>query len=123
MLPEQIRCTWGHVDIAIVVGGGALVQFILQLGVIMIAARTSGYLFRHFLHLPHLLGHVAAGILIGTFALGGQQLFGFPALFPPMTGILPVSESLYAMASVGSIIQSDPPSGRLSEVYRPLVLG
>ena len=63
-------------------------QLILQLGVILVAAHTSGYLFRRFLHLPHLLGHVTAGIVIGPFALGGLQLFGFPALFPAISGII-----------------------------------
>ena len=102
--PVPILCPWEYVDIASLEGGEAMVQFILQLGVVLIAARTCGYLFRQILHLPHLLGHVAAGILIGPFALGGLHLFGFPALFPASTGIIPVSTSLYAMASVGSIL-------------------
>ena len=55
MSPEKILCTWIQVDIATKVGSGTMVQFILQLGMILIAAHTSGSLFRHCLHLPYLL--------------------------------------------------------------------
>ena len=60
----------------------------LQLAAILVAAKVAGYFSKHYLHIPEVLGELAAGILIGPYLLGpalglftvplGQRLSGFP---------------------------------------------
>ena len=52
-------------------------RFILQLGVLVLAAKIGGRLF-HRWHMPRVLGELGAGLLIGPYLLGG---LAFP-LFP-----------------------------------------
>ena len=52
-----------------------MLQFILQLSVILIAARLGGSFFRRYLRLPRILGELTMGLIIGPYALGG---FAFP---------------------------------------------
>ena len=79
-----------------------------QLAAILAAAKVGGEIFERYLHTPSVLGELAAGILIGPFALGGLAIAGYtlfpePALHAGEVGV-PVSESLWAIAQVGSII-------------------
>ena len=82
-----------------------MTHLVLQLAVIILVSRISGYLFQRFLKQPRVLGELAAGMLIGPFALGGLSLFGTAPLFPRMEeGLLAVSPELYAFAVIASII-------------------
>ncbi len=86
-------------------GMGALMeQFVFQLAVIIIAARLGGMFFRRWLKMPDVLGELAAGMLIGPYALGGFSWGGLPPLFPPMDQIIPVSEPLYGLATMASVL-------------------
>lgn len=79
-------------------------ELALQVGAIIIAARLCGMLFKK-LNLPGVIGEMFAGILIGPYVLGHIPLPGFPeGLFPIASQSLPVSEPLYAIATVASII-------------------
>ncbi len=83
----------------------AMTQLVLQLAVIVLTARTAGWLCKRYLKLPADLGEIAAGILIGPFALGGIRLpvLGAP-LFPALPGAIPLSSELYGFAVLASII-------------------
>ena len=81
---------------------------VLQIGIILFAARIFGKLAKK-LHIPSVLGELVAGIIIGPYMLGGIgfHLHGFEnGLFPlPLPGAeISVSEPLYAIATIGSII-------------------
>lgn len=81
-----------------------MTQYILQLAVIMLAARMGGFLVKRFFNGPAALGELAAGMLIGPCALGAWHIPGWGPLFPPMAGIFPVSTELYALATLASIV-------------------
>lgn len=83
-----------------------ITRLIIQLAVILIAAKLSGEVCERFLKLPAVLGELAAGIIIGPFALGGWDLPAIGALFEhPAQGIsIPVSEGLWSIAQVGSVV-------------------
>ncbi|MBD3239639.1 MAG: sodium:proton exchanger, partial [Chitinivibrionales bacterium] len=82
-----------------------MTRFVMQLGVIVFAARIGGDLARK-LRLPSVIGELGAGILLGPSLLGAVGLPGFAqGLFPhPAGSVLPVSPELYAIATVASII-------------------
>ena len=52
-------------------------RFILQLGVLVLAAKIGGRLFNHW-HMPRLLGELGAGLLVGPHLMGGVSLPFFP---------------------------------------------
>lgn len=92
-------------------GGGhslthKMMILMLQLAVIMIAARVCGELFERFLKQPSVLGELAAGMIIGPYALGPYiDIFGSGPLFPLLMGAaVPVSEPLYGLATMASIV-------------------
>lgn len=78
----------------------------LQLGVILLAAKLFGEITERYLKQPSVLGELAAGIVIGPFALGG--MFSVPGiggvLFPVNVGAIPVSNELWAFAQIAAII-------------------
>ncbi|MCL2271940.1 MAG: cation:proton antiporter [Treponema sp.] len=77
---------------------------ILQLGIIFFAVRFFGSFVKK-LGIPQVLGELAAGIIIGPYALGAVKLPGFPhGIFPLETASIAVSTELYAFATVASII-------------------
>ncbi len=77
----------------------------LQLALIIIAARIGGEIFERFLKQPAVLGELAAGMLIGPYALGPYLgVLGIGPLFPLLDGSFPVSGELYGIATVASII-------------------
>jgi len=78
---------------------------VLQLAVVIIAARFVGHLFKHGLKQAAVLGELAAGILIGPYALGSIPLpiLNGP-LFPLELGPIPVRPELYGFAVVASIV-------------------
>ena len=88
-------------------------RLVIQLAVILIAAKLVGEAFERFLKMPAVLGELAAGIIIGPLALGGIELPFVGSLFElvPDTDheaalgpIDHISEPLWAIAQVGSIV-------------------
>ncbi len=91
--------------------GQSLTHLVFQLAVILLAAKVGGEVFERYLKAPAVLGELAAGVIIGPFALGGLDIPGVGPLFQarggPGTGELsaiPVSDSLWAIAQVGAIV-------------------
>ncbi len=82
-----------------------MTELVLQLGVILFAARIGGDLARR-VRLPSVIGELVAGMLIGPYLLGGIAFFGFPeGLFPlPEGQMLPVRPELYGIATIASIL-------------------
>ena len=77
---------------------------VLQLAVILISAKIFGYLVERYLKQPRVLGELAAGMIIGPYALGAIHLPGLEgSLFPLVEGTLPVSPELYGFAVFASI--------------------
>jgi Kef-type K+ transport system membrane component KefB len=95
----QAAATASHADLA-----HLMVQFVLQLAVIMIAARLGGSMFHRWLRLPRVLGELCSGMVIGPYALGGLCLPGFGVMFTPSPTGAAVSPELYALATLASII-------------------
>lgn len=86
-----------------------MTRLVIELGVILFAARAGGALFKR-LHFPSVLGELIAGIIIGPYLLGG---IGFGpegglfehGIFPIIEGsAIPVTNELYGIATVASII-------------------
>ena len=76
----------------------------LQIGIILFAVRFFGRLAKK-IGIPQVLGELIAGIVIGPYALGSTQIPGFPhGIFTLGEGTLAVSNELYAVASIASII-------------------
>lgn len=76
---------------------------VLQLGIIIFAARGGGILFEK-LRMPAIIGELTAGIIIGPYLLGGINL---PILNQPLFTAgetFPVSPQLYGFATVASVI-------------------
>ncbi len=79
-------------------------RLILQLGVVVLAAKLSGALAKR-VRLPALMGEVSAGLLLGPYALGSLPIPGFPdGLVPPADGAFPISLQLYGFAAVGAVV-------------------
>ena len=79
-----------------------MTQLVLQLAVILVAAKASGYFCQRFLKIPDVLGELGAGIIIGPHALGSVV-----GLFPEVASSGPglaVSPELYGIAVLASII-------------------
>ncbi len=78
---------------------------VLQLAVIITAARFFGWFVREKLHQSEVLGELASGMVIGPFLLGSLHIgiLGSP-LFPLTEGPIPVSPELYGIAVIGSIL-------------------
>lgn len=94
-------------------GGGELssilIRLLIQISVILFAAKIAGELATRFLKVPSVLAELGVGVVIGPFALGGLVLFGFGPLFPiPLVdgkeATIPVSNELYSLAQLGSIV-------------------
>jgi len=84
-----------------------MVMVALQLAVIISAAKLMGEFFERVLKQPAVLGELAAGLIIGPYALGGM-MFGNFMLFPEshaaLPGIIPVDETVYAISTIASLI-------------------
>ena len=90
-----------------------IMRLVIQLAVILVAAKLVGELFERFLRMPSVLGELAAGIVIGPFALGGVDFPLIGSLFEAvpdaareadLSPIGHLSEPLWAIAQVGSIV-------------------
>ncbi len=81
-----------------------MMMLVLQLGVILFAARIGGILFEK-MRLPGVLGELSLGIVIGPHLLGAIALPGLPqGLFPPASLGLPVSPELYGICSLAAVL-------------------
>lgn len=81
-----------------------ITRLLLQLGLIILAAKASGSLAKR-MKLPALLGEVAAGLVLGPYALGQLPIPGFSdGLVPLAAGAFPISLQLYGFAAVGAVI-------------------
>ncbi|MBI2171314.1 MAG: cation:proton antiporter [Chloroflexi bacterium] len=88
----------------------AIVHLVLQLAIILVAAKVGGEVCLRLLKVPPVLGELAVGVLIGPFALGAIEVGSLGALFPKPQAYLeagagiPLSHELYAFAQVASIV-------------------
>lgn len=99
--------------LAVVTGGAAaegpdmaelMKHLVLQLAVIIICARLSGFVFKKFFQLPSVIGELIAGMVIGPYAFGRLSIPGVGVLFPLPHGMMPVSPELYGIATIASIL-------------------
>lgn len=86
-----------------------LIVLLIQLSVILAAAKIAGELATRFLKIPAVLAELGVGVAIGPFALGGISFFGVAPLFPlPLVdgkpAPIPVGNELYALAQIGSVV-------------------
>ncbi len=80
-----------------------MMMLVIQLGVILFAAKWGRILFER-LNMPGVLGELAAGMVIGPYTLGQLQFPGFAeGLFPPV-GSFPVSIELYGLCSIAAVV-------------------
>jgi Kef-type K+ transport system membrane component KefB len=94
-------------------GTEALTRLILQLAVILFAAKISGEICERFLRTPAVIGELLAGVIIGPFALGGMipipgigPLFGTPVSAGDHVEEAgsALSQSLVSISEVGAIV-------------------
>jgi len=82
-----------------------ITRLIFQLAVILIVAKIGGEICNRYFKTPAVLGELTAGIIIGPFALGGIDLPYLGPLFDQSPSLaIPVSNELWAIAQIGSII-------------------
>lgn len=84
-------------------------HLVLQVALILVAAKLGAELFERVLHQPAVLGELLAGVVIGPYALGGINLPLLGRLFAPAVGpagiaAIPVSNELWALAQLGAVI-------------------
>ncbi len=84
-------------------------HLVLQLSVILFAAKLGGELFERWLKQPGVLGELLAGVAIGPYALGGVPLPFIGPLFGTASeaghvSVIPVSTELWAVAQIGAVI-------------------
>lgn len=82
---------------------------ILQLFVILVAAKVAGEISQRYLKIPPVLGELAAGIVIGPFALGGVEIGSLGPIFEASShaDINPASvvpTELWVIAQIASIV-------------------
>jgi Kef-type K+ transport system membrane component KefB len=87
----------------------AMAHFIIQLAVVLIAAKVAGEVAEKVFRAPRVLGELTAGIIIGPFALGGVvKLPAFGYLFPVLDAgsmaCMGVPCDLFALAQISSLI-------------------
>jgi Kef-type K+ transport system membrane component KefB len=84
-------------------------HLVLQVALILIAAKLGAELFERVLHQPAVLGELLAGVVIGPFCLGSVNLPLVGQLFAPVVGptglaAIPVSSELWALAQLGAVV-------------------
>ena len=80
------------------------VQFIFQLGILIVCARLGGHWLRRWLNLPGVLGELLVGMLIGPYALGHLHWPLIGTIFPLTASGQAVSSELHALATFASIV-------------------
>ncbi|MCK5850231.1 MAG: cation:proton antiporter [Kiritimatiellae bacterium] len=83
--------------------GYRMMMLMIQLGVIILAAKLGNILFER-LKLPGVLGELSAGILIGPYLLGSISLPGFDAGLFPVVNNFAVSPELYGVCSIAAVV-------------------
>lgn len=82
--------------------------FVLQIGIILTAAKFAGELFERYLKQPSVLGELVAGMIIGPYLLGGIHLGSFGPLFPIPANYnethIPVSIELWYFGQVAAVV-------------------
>ena len=82
-----------------------MMVLMLQLAAIIFAARLLGTFFEKVIKQPSVLGELAAGMILGPYALGAIDIPGFGPLFPIHEGAdFPISNELYGVATLASIV-------------------
>lgn len=87
----------------------SVVRLVMQLAVMLAAAKIAGELFERYLHQPSVLGELVVGMIIGPFALGSLPVPGLGPLFPLPSHaggatVIPVSVELYSVAQIGAVV-------------------
>ena len=93
-------------------GTEAVTRLVFQLAIILAAAKLSGEVCERYLRIPAVLGELAAGIIIGPFALGGVDIPWVGPLFEHAGDlgigsegfVIPVSHALWSIAQIGAIV-------------------
>jgi len=80
-----------------------MMMLVIQLGVILLAARLGNYLVEK-AGVPGVLGELGAGVLIGPYLLGSFSLPGFPHGIIPLQEGFPISPELYGICSLAAVI-------------------
>ena len=81
-----------------------MMMLVIQLGIILFAARLGNILFEKF-HLPGVLGELSAGIIIGPYLIGAIPIPGFSnGLFPMYLPSFPISPELFGISTLASIV-------------------
>ncbi|NCA83653.1 MAG: cation:proton antiporter [Opitutae bacterium] len=81
-----------------------MIQFIFQLGILIVFTRLGGYWLRRWLRLPGVLGELLVGMVIGPYALGQFNWPFFGHLFALTPAGEAISPELHAVATFASII-------------------
>ena len=81
-------------------------HLVIQLAVILVAAKVAGEVCERYLKIPTVLGELGVGTLIGPFALGGMAIFGLGPLFDAGDGndSVPVSLELFAISQIAAVV-------------------
>lgn len=80
-----------------------MMLLVIQLGVILFAAKIGNILFEK-IHLPGTLGELIAGIAIGPFALGMFSFYGFEQGLFPIHGVEAISPELNGICAVAAVV-------------------
>src|SRR5688572_31849889 len=80
--------------------------FVLQIGVVLIAAKVGGEIFERWLKQPAVLGELLMGVLIGPYALGALDVPTVGRLFGDAGtgGEIPIPLTLWAFAELGAVV-------------------
>ena len=86
-----------------------ITRVVLQLAIILAAAKIAGEVSERYLRIPPVLGELTAGIIIGPFALGGIGWFGFDPIFGHAAHAISshtpdISTEMWAIAQVASVV-------------------
>ena len=81
-------------------------HLVIQLAVILVAAKIAGEICERYLKIPTVLGELGVGALIGPFALGGVAIFGFGPLFLVLDqhDAVPVSLELFSISQIAAVV-------------------
>jgi Kef-type K+ transport system membrane component KefB len=84
-------------------------RIVLQLCIILVAAKIAGEVSQRYLKIPPVLGELAAGIIIGPFALGGVEIGSLGPIFEAAAHvesnpIAVIPTELWVIAQIASIV-------------------